>query len=315
MKNNPSHYNGYIRARRSQLYFYRNIPLYTTIENQKYVLYKKAGITLGDMRVKEAKHPEKLYIKQSDKLMGIREAQKGLNRQLKKAVISESPDKIKKTLTILVEETLSEPRSGTLEATSETVDILISDFSREKNVVRHLIDLSHKDYSTVLHSINVMAMAISFAYFLNYTRGEVKKLGLCGLLHDVGKTKIDGGLLTAPRNLNRTEFENMKRHTVIGYNILRQCKFNDPDISLIALEHHEKIDGSGYPNNRTRISQTAQIIGLIDCYEALTNDDRPYRQAMMPFDALNQIIKEDVKEGKFDFELYSQFVVSLGNVL
>jgi HD-GYP domain-containing protein (c-di-GMP phosphodiesterase class II) len=106
----------------------------------------------------------------------------------------------------------------------------------------------------------------------------------------------------------------MKSHTTVGYNILRKCKFTDKDISFSALEHHEKLDGSGYPSNKTRINQTAQIIGIIDCYEALTNDDRPYRKSMEAFSTLNQIIGEDVKSGKFSKDIYSAFVRSLGKM-
>ena len=83
---------------------------------------------------------------------------------------------------------------------------------------------------------------------------------------------IDQRILKAPRLLTEDEFIVMKRHTVHGFNILNQCKFSEKQIAICALEHHEKIDGSGYPNHKTKISQAAKIIGIIDCYEALTND-------------------------------------------
>ncbi len=68
---------------------------------------------------------------------------------------------------------------------------------------------------------------------------------------------------------------------------------------------------SGYPNNKTTISRTAQIVGIIACYETLTNDERVYRKKMEPFDVLNQVMKKDVKNGKFNVEIFSQFVKSL----
>ena len=78
------------------------------------------------------------------------------------------------------------------------------------------------------------------------------------------------------------------------------------------MEHHEKLDKSGYPNGKGNMSDISQIIGIIDCYEALTNDDRPYRSAMAPYDALN-IIKKDVVEGKFRKEVFEKFTYSLAN--
>lgn len=226
---------------------------------------------------------------------------------------SGNPAKVKETLYTVVEETLTEPRSGSLEGISDTIGIFVSDYSRESGIVKNLIDLSYKDYSSIMHSINVMALALSFAFHINYPPEEAKQLGLCGLLHDVGKTKINDAILTAPRKLTNDEFEEMRRHTILGYNILIDCKFGDREIAACALDHHEKLDGSGYPNGKTRISRISQIIGIIDCYEALTNDNRPYRNAMEAYEALSQIIMKDVSAGKFDKELYAQFIKSLGN--
>ncbi len=102
----------------------------------------------------------------------------------------------------------------------------------------------------------------------------------------------------------------MQRHTIEGYNILTNCQFKNKEIKFTALYHHEKLDGSGYPYGKKKISETAQIIGLIDCYEALTNDDRPYRSAIDPLSALT-LIKKDVEEGKFDSNIFEKFAYSL----
>jgi putative nucleotidyltransferase with HDIG domain len=193
-----------------------------------------------------------------------------------------------------------------------TVSILISDYSKEVDIIRQLIEISSTDYSTVMHSINVMAFAIGFALYHQLPHSDTKTLGLAALLHDVGKTKIPIDILTAPRELTREEFELMKTHTTIGYRILSHCDFKDETVSIVARDHHERIDGSGYPNNEKDISITAQIIGLIDCYEALTNDDRPYRNAMEIFPTLNQILKQEVMKGIFCPQIYTQFVKSLG---
>ena len=301
----------YIPARKSQLKFYKEIELFNKVEEGGFVLYKKSGLTLGDMRLDEGIHPENLYIKQSDKLAGLQEAQKGFNSQLKDDVRSGNPDKVKETLVTVVDETLMHPRSGSLEGFSDTMDVLVSDYSEESSVVSSILNMSTTDYSTVLHSINVMAFALGFASHMGYSQAKAKNLGLSALLHDVGKTKINQEILTAPRKLTDEEFAEMKSHTTKGYNILQGCNFASPDIALGAFEHHEKLDGSGYPNGKTKISMTSQIIGIIDCYEALTNDDRPYRSAMGVFDPLKEIIGKDVEAGKFNKDIYSEFVISL----
>jgi putative nucleotidyltransferase with HDIG domain len=155
-----------------------------------------------------------------------------------------------------------------------------------------------------------MALVIGYASHENYSLAEKKILGLSALLHDIGKAKIDSEILTAPRKLTYDEFEKIKSHTTTGYQILSRCKFANPDIKLCALQHHEKIDGSGYPNGLKHTSEIAQTIGIIDCYEALTNDDRPYRSAMDPFKALT-IIKDDVTAGKFNRRIFEKFCNSL----
>lgn len=302
----------YIKARQSQINYYKSIPLFTKTRDNKFVLYKKEEMTLSDMRIRDKRHPPELYIRSSDKIKGIQESQRGFNRKLKSDVRSGNPDRVKETLITVVEETLLEPRSGSLEGASETVNILVSDYAKESNVIKNLLDMSHTDYSTVLHSINVMVFALAFAFETNYSRIDAKMLGLSALLHDVGKTKIDSSLITAPRKLTDEEFEEIKTHTTKGYDILGQCKFEFQDISLGALEHHEKLDGSGYPVGKRNISHIAQILGIIDCFEALTCDERPYRKKMEPFEAFKNIIGKDLKAGKFNKDIYFQFVKTLG---
>ncbi len=303
----------YIQARDSQLSFYKAVPLYRR-NGDHFAMYKAAGITIGELRVGEGTHPRKLFIKQSDKLKGLQEAQQGFNKQLVKDVQSGDSVKIKETLVNVVEETLAEPRSGSLEGVADTVGVLVSSYAKKTDVLKNLIDLSSKDYSSTMHSINVMAMALNFAYYIELTPDESKVLGMCGLLHDVGKSKIEHEILVAPRKLTNEEFEEMQRHTIKGYYILKKCDFSNREIALTALNHHEKIDGSGYPNHIKQISKISQIVGIIDCYEAVTNDERPYRSAMEPFAAIDKIIKKEMINGKFDKELFKQFVKCLGTV-
>ena len=300
----------YIQARKSHLNFYQSIPLFHRNNDGRFILYKPAGGNLADIRINQGRHPDKLYIKKTDKLAGIREVQNAFNLKLKEEIRNHTPEKVKDTIMTIVEETFNEPRSGSIEGLSKTMNILVSDYTKESNVIRNLLFVSHNDYTTVLHSVNVMALVIGFATHENFSLADKKILGLCALLHDVGKAKIDSEILAVPRKLTDEEFETMKAHTIIGFQVLNKCKFANPDIKLSALQHHEKLDGSGYPEGVKQISEMAQIIGIVDCYEALTNDDRPYRTAMDPFKALT-IIKDDVMAGKFSRRIFEKFCYSL----
>jgi putative nucleotidyltransferase with HDIG domain len=273
-------------------------------------MYKPAGVTLDEMRIEQGLHPQKLYIRQSDKIAGIREVQKVFNQQLRDDIRTNNFQKVRDTVVDIVRETLTEPRSGSLEGVAQTVHILVTEYTQEAEIIRQLMDVSSTDYSTVLHSINVMALALGYAAYVDLNLHQKKILGLCALLHDVGKTRVDANILKAPRKLTDEEFREMQRHTLTGYNILSGCRFGDNEIKLTALQHHEKLDGSGYPSGTRRICETAQIIGLIDCYEALTNDDRPYRDAMEPLRCL-QLLKNDVEVGKFNRRVFEKFAYSL----
>lgn len=262
------------------------------------------------MRVKEGLHPKKLYIKQTDKIAGIQEVQKVFNQQLKENIQSNNSEKIRETVVSIVEETLTEPRSGSLEGVSDTVNILVDEYTQDKDVIRNLVDMSAKDYTTALHSVNVMALVLGYAAHVDYSPFEQKIMGLCALLHDVGKTRVDANLLAAPKKLTDEEFMIMQRHSTAGFNILSSCKFESREIKLVALQHHEKLDGSGYPNKSRQITELSQIIGFIDCYEALTSDDRPYRNSLEPLKAL-MLIKKEVEAGKFDKKIFEKFAYSL----
>ncbi len=301
---------GMIPARRTQLSYYRDVPLYTSTDEQQFILYKPAGMTIHDMRLGEGRLPSSLYIAGTDKLRGLQETQAAFNRSLLDHVASGSTDSIKQTVVSIVEETLLEPRSGGLEGLSDTVDILIGDYSQESNVVKNLIDLSSADYSSTIHSINVMALALRVASSVPMSRAETKILGLGALLHDTGKSKLPADILQAPRKLNDDEFRLMQMHCISGYDILKACRFSDHRIALSALEHHEKLDGTGYPSGKITVDTLSHIIALIDCYEAITADERPYRNAMPPLDAL-YLLKDDVKQGKYRRDLFEVFARSL----
>ena len=299
----------YIAIRNSQINFYKDVGLYY-VERGSFVLYKPPGKYLSQMRLKEARHPSELYIHQKDRITAIKELQKGFNKHISKSVKTGNAVEVKSTLCNLVEETLAEPRSGTLQALPETVDILVSGYSKNPEILKTFASITFKDYSTVIHSVNVMALTLGFCFYSKMSLRETKHLGLSALLHDVGKTEIPDHILKAPRKLTSKEFKVMKRHPKIGESIIKIKSGIGKDFARGALEHHEKLDGSGYPQGIRHISFVGQLLGMIDCYEALTNEERPYRRAKSPLDTL-KLIKTDVEAGKFDRKIFEKFCYSL----
>lgn len=299
----------YIPVRASQIRYYRRVPLFFESAPGVFQLYKPAGMGISEVRLDEGLHP-KLFIEENDRDEAALEVHRGFNQDIARDIREGDVAGVKETLCRLVEETLAEPRAGTIQALPETMGILVSGYSDQPGVLRTLATISHKDYSTVIHSVNVMALTLSFCFFSRLSLPETRRLGLSALLHDVGKTEIPSEILQAPRRLTAEEFAVMKTHPAIGERIIRQISRLDGEIVQGALEHHEKLDGSGYPRGIRRVSFAGQLIGIIDCYEALTNEERPYRRAQDPLDTL-KIIKEDVERGKFSRRIFEKFCYSL----
>lgn len=301
--------NKYIPIRNSQINYYREVGLFY-IEGGTFVLYKPPGKLVTDLRLNEKRHPTELYIHQKDRITAIKELQKGFNRKIAKSIKTGNVMEVKSTLCNLVEETLTEPRSGTLKALPETVDTLVAGYSKNPEIIKTFASISFKDYTTVIHSVNVMALTLGFCFYSKLSLPETQRLGLSALLHDVGKTEIPDNILKASRKLTSKEFKVMKRHPKIGEYIIKFKSGIDSGIAQGALEHHEKLDGSGYPRGVRYISFAGQLLGIIDCYEALTNEERPYRRAKSPLDTL-KLIKQDVEAGKFDRKIFEKFCYSL----
>lgn len=153
------------------------------------------------------------------------------------------------------------------------------------------------DDTTYMHSVNVSLICNCFARWLGMSDDERRVLTLGGILHDIGKTTIPHSILQKPDSLTPEEYNMVKLHSVQGYNILRDKKIDDR-IKMIALQHHERSDGSGYPfgKNGEEIEAFSMIVAIADVYDAMTSD-RVYRPRICPFDVIR-----DLEDGtqKFD---------------
>jgi HD-GYP domain-containing protein (c-di-GMP phosphodiesterase class II) len=301
---------GFIPVRRSQIPFYRETPLFRRTRNGDYVLYKAEGVHLDLRRLREDRFPA-LFLRSADRLGAIQELQTGFTLELEKHIRSRQPAAIKNTLCELVAETLTEPRAGALYLLPNTVELLIQEFAEQPAILRSLTDISFKDYTTAIHSVNVMALTLGFCFYRGYPVEKTRTYGLAALLHDIGKTRVPTELLTAPRKLTDAEFALVKAHPRLGRDLLeRESGIQDPLVLAAADEHHERLDGTGYPDRRREITPIGRLLSIIDAYEALTNEDRPYRRAARPIDALT-LLKVEADMGKFDPKKLHRFSYSL----
>ncbi|UHA72413.1 HD-GYP domain-containing protein [Paenibacillus sp. 481] len=167
------------------------------------------------------------------------------------------------------------------------LDAIIDDLSSHNDAMVMLNDIQTTDHYLFRHSLNVCIYSTLLGINYGYDREQLKVLSLGALLHDIGKTKIDLQLLNKPSRLTDQEFNHVKRHAELGYAILK----DEPNVPLlaahIAYQHHERLNGSGYPRQLkgNEIHDYAKWVAIADSYDAMTSH-RIYRNAMLPHEVL-----------------------------
>jgi putative nucleotidyltransferase with HDIG domain len=193
-----------------------------------------------------------------------------------------------------------------LEGNNEfNIDVLLAEIDQILSTGRngaHIMEMLHgiRNYDdiTYVHSMNVSLICNIFGGWLKYSREDIRILTLSGLLHDIGKLLMPKDIISKAGKLTEEEFRMIKDHTIKGYRLLRDQSF-DLRIKYAALMHHERCDGSGYPNgfSAEQIDNYAKIVAIADVYDAMTSNRR-YRNAICPFDVVEEFERDGFS--KFD---------------
>lgn len=297
--------------KKSQTFLVENVPIFIKNSKNEFVLYKSENLKLDSAKYNEDNLPD-LFIRKTDKESALCEIQKALNIELYNQIRSKGLYRVKTILNELVNEALSNPFDGGLELLPETIELLFGGYFNDAQFLRNLADISSKNYSIVEHSSNVMIFTMNHCIFSGFSEDDSRRLSLGALLHDIGKTQLSDEISAADHHLSDKEFNSNKKHTSIGYDMIRQSDALDESIAIGALEHHERLDGSGYPMGITKVSLEGQIIGIINSFEYLSFREKSYRKAKKPFDAMSVIKNEVLSERKFSREIFVDFCKSLG---
>jgi putative nucleotidyltransferase with HDIG domain len=167
---------------------------------------------------------------------------------------------------------------------------------------------THDDY-TYMHSVAVCALMLSLANQMGLDKEQTRLAGIGGLMHDLGKAAMPLDILNKPGKLTDAEYLIMKKHTIVGAKILQDSSA-EAEVIDIALNHHEKINGTGYPNQlpAEKISQLARMAAICDVYDAVTSE-RAYKKPWEPANTIREMAKWD---GHFDKQIFNSFVKSVG---
>jgi len=210
----------------------------------------------------------------------------------------------------------TEARLGNAINTEQLGD-LVEDISasvmRNPGVFVSLSRLKSKDDYTYLHSVTVCALMVSLGRQLGLDDATLRDAGMAGLIHDLGKAKIPLEILNKPGKLTDAEFEIVKRHPKDGYEMLvAETSSGALAARDVALHHHEKIDGTGYPDGLSGegISLLSRMAAVCDVYDAITSN-RPYKSGWDPAESIRRMATW-AKEGHFDVRIFQAFVKSIG---
>lgn len=186
-------------------------------------------------------------------------------------------------LTARLQEML-ESRSWALDSALRTLNL-----ERDMTLEALVKALDARESETRDHSLRVQALTVRLAQEFALPAQEIEAIARGSLLHDIGKIGISDSILLKPGKLTEEEWVEMKKHPVLGYEILRGIDYLEPAAELV-LRHHERWDGSGYPDGlrELEIPFSARLFAVIDSYDAMTSD-RPYRPARPPAEARREL--------------------------
>lgn len=198
-----------------------------------------------------------------------------------------------------------------LRGSGQVVDLMEKCLSDNKLGFHGLSKIMEKDYYTYTHSINVGLYCMSFALKIGMPADEVHELGLGGMLHDVGKSKLPQEIINKKGALTEEEFQVIKNHTESGMEVIRGLGCYGEKVIQMVGQHHEKYDGEGYHQGLAGedISLFARICKLTDVYDALTTR-RSYKKPLKTIEALT-IMKTKMGH-EFDPKLLNSFIRMMG---
>lgn len=187
---------------------------------------------------------------------------------------------------------------------------ITNDFNSSYLIFDILHTLNIYDDSTYAHSLNVALICSIFADWLHFNKADKKALIFAGMVHDIGKLCIPDKIIKKPSKLTEEEYNIIKTHPVLGYNIVKD-RINDPRVKAAVLMHHEKCDKSGYPAKLPgdKIPDFAKIVTIADVYDAMTSK-RVYRNPLCPFEVIRMFEKEGFE--KYDTRFILTFLSNVG---
>ncbi len=189
---------------------------------------------------------------------------------------------------------------------------ILNNLTDYDSILKSVTNSRHIDEYLIRHCVNVAILSSMLGKWLNFSEKDLTLLTYSAFLHDIGKTTIKQTILNKPSKLTKLEFEEIKKHSIYSYELVRTIPYLDESVGLGVLMHHERLDGSGYPLHlkEDKINVFAKIIGIVDMFDAMTSD-KVYSKKQNPFVVL-EIMQHDCM-GLFDYNYLTTFIAQMAN--
>ncbi|MGH1485771.1 MAG: HD-GYP domain-containing protein [Cellvibrionaceae bacterium] len=227
----------------------------------------------------------------------------------------ENAKKIQQEATALIGRCMADIKVGKVIDVAPVTDMasdMVESLTQNHNALTCVTQLREKDRYLMEHSFNVSVLMGILASSMGYKGNTLEEIVTGALLHDIGKIRIDDKVLHKPGKLTDDEWVEMKNHVTYGEDVLSNSKGISQIIIDICAQHHERLDGSGYPRGLSadEIPIHSRMAAIVDVYDAITAD-RVYHKGMAPTQALKKLM-EWSSEGQLDQQLIYQFIQAIG---
>lgn len=222
-------------------------------------------------------------------------------------VVSDQTRREAKTIVCEVLKNASASNSVDREKVRGVARKLVQELLANGKIMINLMDIKSTDGYTYEHCVNVCILSVIMGIGLGYDIPSIEELAMGAILHDIGKIKIPNDILNKPDKLTEDEYNIIKQHTVFGYQILKNSGGFSLLTRYIALMHHERVDGSGYPVGieGEKLHKFAKIVNVADVYDAMTSD-RIYRPKLPVFKAVDYL--SSMSSQQFDSDVVNCFL-------
>ena len=294
------------------------VDLYIRVRPGRFTLYKKAQARLYEKtRLRLLDHGVKsLYLCEAGREAYHQYVEENIAAIVRDDLLppQQACEIVYDTSSRVMVDVFDDPRSGrNLQRVHAVVEATVLSILKRPDSLWHMTALASHDYYTYTHCVHVgMFLVAGGREVLGISDpDQLRRIGLGGMLHDIGKSQIPDELLTKPSRLTPEEFELIREHPALGEKIARQIKRLPATAARIIRSHHEHLDGKGYPDalSGEQLSPIVRLAGIVDVYDALTTD-RAYAAARSPYDALELMMNE--MESQFDAHMLRSFVRFLG---